>query len=400
VYKPQHPFAAKNHELFGQEMISNLLGGMGYFHGTGYVDLTNNPLYDEQTPDFYNVVPEIRKNVKPQQTKLSELFTCVPSRPFFPRGFLWDEGFHLLTVIDWDVDLAIEVLQSWLSLMDDNGWIAREQILGDEARSKVPEEYWIQFPQFANPPMLFWVAQAFVSKASGKIPYQGAKSRYLKDPEKARKLLDELYPKLKMYYSWFKRTQSGHVGDPELQSYRWRGRTKDQTLCSGLDDYPRASPPSPAELHVDATGWVGSMDRALKDIAQYLGRSDEVRVFAEHEKMIQKSLDTIHWSDTERNYCDTTVDAAGKRVHSCHNGYTSLLPFISGVLGPDHPHLNDTLAFIRDPSHIWSEYGLRSMSKADSLYGGGENYWRGPIWINFNYLSLARLLASFSQDSR
>lgn len=32
---------------------------------------------------------------------------------------------------------SLEILKDWINLIDDNGWVAREQILGEEARSKV-----------------------------------------------------------------------------------------------------------------------------------------------------------------------------------------------------------------------------------------------------------------------
>lgn len=32
---------------------------------------------------------------------------------------------------------SLEILKDWISLIDDDGWVAREQILGEEARSKV-----------------------------------------------------------------------------------------------------------------------------------------------------------------------------------------------------------------------------------------------------------------------
>jgi mannosyl-oligosaccharide glucosidase len=59
------------------------------------------------------------------------LYSATPSRSQFPRGFLWDEGFHGLLLSQWDHGVALDVLKHWLSLLNRDGWIPREQILGE-----------------------------------------------------------------------------------------------------------------------------------------------------------------------------------------------------------------------------------------------------------------------------
>ena len=60
--------------------------------------------------------------------------------------------------------LSLEIVKSWFAQVDADGWIAREQILGDEARSKVPAEFQIQYPHYANPPTLFIVLNDYLTK--------------------------------------------------------------------------------------------------------------------------------------------------------------------------------------------------------------------------------------------
>lgn len=81
-------FGGSGAEKYVQEVakrtLSNLLGGIGYFYGSSVVGLGNKP-------------PEDKEKLLPYGP--GALLTAVPSRSFFPRGFLWDEGFHQVRLI-------------------------------------------------------------------------------------------------------------------------------------------------------------------------------------------------------------------------------------------------------------------------------------------------------------
>lgn len=401
AFSPQPPFDREDYANCSKSLLSNLLGGIGYFYGDAVVDNSHAPEYDELDLNFWEKAAEARARATPQNMGPYELFSLVPSRPFFPRGFLWDEGFHLLLVLDWDADLAMEIVRSWLSLMDDDGWIAREQILGPESRSKVPPEFQVQYPHYANPPTLFLIVAAFVDKLAERSPYSGAPSLYLAHPPEAKQLLDELYPLLKRHYNWFRKTQAGDLtpsytrpNNPAPdEAYRWRGRTPQHILTSGLDDYPRAQPPHPGELHLDALCWVGAMASALHTIAEHMGEEGDAREFATHRHRVQQNVDALHWSEESQTYCDATVKD-GAHTLVCHEGYVSLFPFLLGLLGTTHAHLPAVLDLIADEERLWSPHGIRSLSRQDALYGTDEDYWRGAVWVNVNYLVVARLLVS------
>ncbi|KAI9762847.1 MAG: Processing alpha glucosidase I [Chaenotheca gracillima] len=408
---PEAPFNKPKYERFSKALFSNLIGGIGYFYGDSIVDRSDAPEYEEENEGFWEEAAEARARGNVQPEGPFELFTSIPSRPFFPRGFLWDEGFHLLPVLDWDIDLTLDIIKSWFNLMDEDGWIAREQILGLEARSKVPSEFQVQYPHYANPPTLFLVLESLLDKlllgpASSGSAAANADQTYISDihtahidnPEAAGQYLKSLYPLLKRHYFWYRKTQWGDIRSYDREAfsskegYRWRGRTVQHILTSGIDDYPRAQPPHPGELHVDLISWMGMMTRSLKRIAIVLHEDEDAAEFAGYENAITRNIDDLHWDEKARTYCDATIDDYEENVHVCHKGYVSLFPFLTGMLAPDSAHLGAILDLIADPEELWTDYGIRSLSKKDEFYGTEENYWRSPIWMNMNYLVVLRLL--------
>ena len=405
---PQTPFAASKYLDFSKSLFSNLIGGIGYFYGDQVVDRSYAPEYDEENEGFWQETADARARNEQKLEGPYELYTSIPSRPFFPRGFLWDEGFHLLPILDWDPELAMQILSSWFNLMDEDGWIGREQILGLEARSKVPGEFQVQYPHYANPPTLFMVIEGLLDKIDGKSSSGSSIQQPLGLPKSAtassesiKAWLKELYPLLQRHFAWYRKTQFGDLKSYDRpafsskEAYRWRGRSERHVLTSGLDDYPRPQPPHPGELHVDLMSWMGLFSRSMKRIASALGEKEDEATYAKITEAIAKNVDDLHWDDKAKTYCDATIDDYEESVHVCHKGYISIFPFLTGLLGPDHPHLGATLDLIADREELWSNHGIRSLSQKDELYGTDENYWRSPVWMNINYLVVKNLLVSF-----
>ncbi|KAI8828821.1 glycoside hydrolase [Chytriomyces cf. hyalinus JEL632] len=425
---------------FGEMMLSNMLGGVGYFHGTNIVDRSLEDWEESEPVDFLSQDsgreegddyfsgddddsdPSAPKKPQPAPKREgpSSLFSAVPSRPFFPRGFLWDEGFHELLIGAWDNDLSLEIISSWSSKIDANGWVAREQILGAESESKVPAEFQIQYAHFANPPTLLMSLLKFMERlnqAQNQVPVAASASQpdykssldnealsrlHLDDPKLAKEYLMRVYPQFKRQYFWFRRTQWGDVDNygregKSSEAYRWRGRSGYHTLTSGLDDYPRAMPPQGSEIHVDLISWVGSMAKALKAVATELGIEKDVKKYDKHISNIQQALDDYHWNEESQAYCDA-VEVNGESTHVVHLGYLNLFPFILNIVPEDSPRIESFLDLISDPETLWTDFGLASLSKGDKFFATGENYWRGPIWMNIQYLVLKQLYHYKSLD--
>jgi mannosyl-oligosaccharide glucosidase len=227
---------------FAQAALSAMLGGLGYFYGASKVKGEG----------------DARRIPVP-------LFASVPSRSFFPRGFMWDEGFHQLLIGRWDPTLRRDVLAHWLGLQRrkseatpwESGWIPREQILGAEAEAKVPDWAVEQNPTHANPPTFLLVVEKMLLRL-GKECADCPKD----EQDQEMRWLVRMYPALEEWFQWYLKTQQGddvrHADGNTYRSFRWRGRDPNDgklnamTLSCGLDDYPRASTVSDSERSVGA----------------------------------------------------------------------------------------------------------------------------------------------------
>jgi mannosyl-oligosaccharide glucosidase len=440
------------HRDLAKKALSNMLGGIGYWYGHS---LAKSPSSSSSSP--------VSTSTPLWNTPL---YSAVPSRSFFPRGFLWDEGFHQLLIRKYDPAISRDIIAHWLDLQTESGWIPREVILGEEAKSRVPSEFIVQSPDAANPPTLFLVLSEMAQNA---LQFNDHKSSINDKKAKAKgecgrkdkEFLIAAWPRLKAWHGWYVSTQSGNVDG----AFRWRGRDgggnadkelNPKTLTSGLDDFPRASHPTEEERHVDLRCWMALATRAMVNIGKMVlmdsiekvkreemggGKTASIAAAAAatvvkeevetYEELAAKYedfeiLNKLHYDSNSGQYRDwglhteavslvkktvadsnnngrtTTitvrqVDQPPSWQYIPHYGYISLFPLLMKLIPKNDPILRQQLELMRNEELLWTPgHGLRSLAKNSSMYMKYNTqhdppYWRGPVWINMNYLAVSAL---------
>ncbi|KAK3285625.1 hypothetical protein CYMTET_6780 [Cymbomonas tetramitiformis] len=261
-----------------------------------------------------------------------------------------------------------------------------------------------------------------------------------KEAERAevKEFMHAAFPRLEAWFHWFNSTQQGALRG----SFRWRGRDRNarrelnpKTLTSGLDDYPRASHPSAKERHLDLRCWMALASRALAEMAQAAGLPESRSApYAATAARLEDDdeLRELHFDSAAGVFADfgnhseavklewvwptgrpqpghqpallrrTPKNQAPKLQYVPQIGYVTLFPLLMKLLNADAPELPKMLEIIRSEEHLWTPYGLRSLGRSSSMYLQRNTehdapYWRGPIWININYLAL-RALHHYAQS--
>lgn len=211
------------------------------------------------------------------------------------------------------------------------------------------------------------------------------------------------YPLLVRHYAWLRRTQAGAAAG----SFRWRGASVDHNFASGLDDYPRGAAPTLADENVDLLSWVAFFARALEQLSVLVeAPGTETAEWRADAAAAEARLLSVHWDEASGLFCDVAAQSlrSGKspRVppapvmgRVCHEGYVSLAPLMLRLLPTRgegaSARIAALLSAIEDPKRMWTPRGLRSLSAASRLYRSKEDYWRGAIWLNMNYLTVGAL---------
>ena len=371
------------------------------------------------------------------------LLSITPSRSFFPRPFLWDEGFHSLVLAKTHPELFCRIFAGWLAVQQSDGWIPRELALGEEDRSRVPPQFIPQSSHIANPPTLLF----------------GLRTLIINHPGLARSLLTG--PRLRAlekWFNWLKKSQKS-----SRNCFRWKGRDSAHTLGSGLDDYPRGLFVNDDECHLDLHAWLLFFAKCMSSISDFVEIDEimsskewrdeysqllvsmEVNLFSKSHGIFSDFLGLqpitsippwsqdgrcgngfgecdpsgklpccsgSGWCGSGREYCDCERCKkpgkplrerkewlkSAKPIHSESIGYVSLFPLILGVIEIDciDDRIScsiDVLTKIVDliEFELMTPFGVSSLSPKDPNFGKGENYWRGNLWGNFQLLIVGAL---------
>jgi putative isomerase len=282
----------------------------------------------------------------------------TPSMIHYVGVWQWDAFFHALAYRHVEKHLAQDQIRIVLDHQREDGMIP--DAIHDEGTVTH-----LDFPVVADvtkPPLIAWAAYK------------------LYEHDGDREFIDEIYePVVRSNNWWFEQNDVDGNGLCEYQ----------HPFSSGLDDSPLWDDGMPVEAP-DLNTYLYLQQEALAKMAGVIGRQEDVELWQGRAQAMAQRLIERAW-DAETGFFWARRNGSRVNVRTPFN----LFPLITGQMPPE---ISDRLvAHLTDERQFWSRYPVPTVAMDDLKYNPAQ-MWRGPTWVNVNYLLIEGLQRSGYQD--
>jgi putative isomerase len=198
------------------------------------------------------------------------------------------------------------------------------------------------------------------------------------------------YPKLCAYVAWDLANRD-EDGDGLLE-WLIEGDPISRSGESGMDNSPRFDFHYPARLAVtDFNAYLAVECETLAGFADMLGRAQDAASWRQKHAMLCRLINEYLWSETHGFYCDYD---SGSGTRSPILSSAGFLPLICGAATPDRAAA--LARHLRDPDLFATAFPVPSIARRDHDHYS-KDMWRGPTWVNINWL-IARGLERYASQ--
>ena len=269
----------------------------------------------------------------------------TPDRWPHRRMWIWDSVFHALGMRHFDVKLARDYITALFDAQHPDGFIPH--MMSPEYSSEVTQ-----------PPVIA-LGMAGVEEIEPDPAWVAA-----------------LYPKLKAFLLWI----FAHRDTDGAGLVEWAIEANESCRCgeSGMDNSPRFD----GAIQLDAPDFNAYLARECEIMAGFAEACapEEAAGWRERRQRLNRLMNERLWSPELEIYVDYDV-VSGRRCNVASSA--GFLPLSSGAATPEQAA--KLVAQLSDPDRFGTPFGVPSISRrSEASYQ--KDMWRGPVWININYL--------------
>ncbi len=290
-------------------------------------------------------------NVMPPFDKIERMWT-TPDRWPHLHLWLWDSGFQSVGLSHVDPKLAQQTLFAILDQVQENGFLPHT-LRPDGTASTITQ-----------PPILAWAVER-VAEVGG---------------QDAAAFIEACVDPLWRYLEWDR--QNRDVNGNGLLEWDIEGERLCRSGESGADNSPRFD--SAVELDApDFSAFLAHDYECLGRLFERLGREDRAAACFDRSKAIGEAINALLWCEESGFYMDRDLEGRFTGIKAV----SGFVPLWAGVATPERAER--LVQHLENPATFGSAFPIPSVSLDSGVFT--KDMWRGPSWINMNWLIIEGL---------